>query len=277
MQLCDPDRMAIGVDGRSGYAPIRADEHPALGNGFIAPGCVARGPRDAKVIVAANGGSDLIYIPRGSGPTIADLATFLLAQDYVDGVFTDRAVAGALALRDINLWGSALTPRPAIVVALKSWALDPRDPLRTQIVVSDNNLQEGQGMHGSFGRADVRNTMIAVGPDFKRAFVDSAPASNADIAPTLARILGLTLPSRGRLRGRVLLEALADGPATTPSTCGELVSRPSQAGVRTGLHFQTAAGVRYLDTAKKFTGPVSWGAWVDELPCRQAKAASAAP
>lgn len=270
MQLCDPDRIAIGVDGQSGYAPIRADEHPVMGNGFIAPSCVARRPSDGKVIVAANGGSDLIYVPRGSGPTIADLATFLLAQDYVDGVFTDRAVPGALALRDINLWGSALTPRPALVVALKSWALDPQDPLRTQIVVADNSLQEGQGMHGSFGRADVRNTMIAVGPDFKKGFVDSAPAGNADIAPTLARILGLTLPSRGRLRGRVLAEALADGPATTPSTCGEAVSRPSKGGIRTALHFQTAAGVRYLDTAKKFAGPVSWGAWVDELPCRHA-------
>jgi predicted AlkP superfamily pyrophosphatase or phosphodiesterase len=274
LQLCDPDRVAIGADGQSGYAPIRADEHPGMGNGFIAPSCVAKGPREAKVIVAANGGSDLLYFPRSGGPTIADVATFLLAQDYVDAVFTDRAVPGALALRDINLWGSALLPRPAIVVALKAWALDPQDPLRTQIVVSDNSLQEGQGMHGSFGRADVTNTMIAVGPDFKRGFVDGAPAGNADIAPTFAHILGLTLPSRGRLRGRVLAEALADGPATTPSTCGEAVSRPSKDGIRTALHFQTSAGVRYLDTAKKFTGPVSWGAWVDELPCRRAKPAA---
>jgi predicted AlkP superfamily pyrophosphatase or phosphodiesterase len=277
MQLCDPDRSAVGADGHDGYAPIRADEHPVLGNGFIAPTCAINGPHDARVIVAANGGSDLIYVPRGGGPMIVDMATFLLAQDYVDAVFTDRAVPGALALRDINLWGSALTPRPAIVVALKSWALDPQDPLRTQIVVADNSLQEGQGMHGSFGRADVTNTMIAVGPDFKRGFVDSAPAGNADIAPTLARILGLTLPSRGRLRGRVLAEALADGPATTASTCGEAVSRPSKTGVRTALHFQTAAGVRYLDTAKKFAGPVSWGGWVDGLPCRRAKAGPAKP
>src|SRR5207253_7592041 len=107
--------------------------------------------------------------------------------------------------------------------------------------------------------------------------VDGAPAGNADIAPTLARILGLTLPSRGRLRGRVLAEALVDGPATTASTCGEAVSRPSKEGIRTALHFQTAAGVRYLDTAKKFVGPVSWGARVDQLPCRRAKAAPAKP
>ncbi|HEY4394574.1 MAG TPA: alkaline phosphatase family protein [Polyangia bacterium] len=274
MKLCDPDRTWIGVGGVKEYAAVEVGGHPMLGNGLIDSSCAIHEPRQAKIVVAANGGSDLIYFPRGGGPTIADVATFLLAQDYVDAVFTDRAVPGALALRDINLWGSALTPRPAIVVALKSWALDPGDPLRTQIDLEDGGLQEGQGTHGSFGRADVTNTMIAAGPDFKRGFVDGAPAGNADIAPTLARILGLTLPSRGRLRGRVLAEALADGPATTPSTCGEAVSRPSKAGIRTALHFQMSAGVRYLDTARKFTGPVSWGPWVDELPCRQAKPAS---
>jgi arylsulfatase A-like enzyme len=267
MSLCDPDQPWLGVGGAQMYRQIEADAHPAAGNGLIGASCSMKGPREARVIVAANGASDLIYVPQGNGPIIVDVATFLLAQDYVDAVFTDRLVPGALALRDINLWGSARTPRPAIVVALKSWARDPQDPLRTQIDVEDGGVQEGQGTHGSFGRADVTNTMIAFGPDFKHGVVDRAPASNADIAPTLARILGLTLPSRGRLRGRVLAEALGDGPATTPSTCGEAVSQPSKIGFRTALHFQVAAGVRYLDMAKKFAGPVSWGDWVAALPC----------
>ena len=46
-------------------------------------------------------------------------------------------------------------------------------------------------MHGSFGRGDTMNFMAAIGPDFKAGFVDDAPASNADIGKTLARILGL--------------------------------------------------------------------------------------
>jgi arylsulfatase A-like enzyme len=283
LKLCDPDAPVVGFNGEAGYVPVEPgalssfeSAHPRLGNGLIASTCSLHSPRDAKVVVAANGGSDLIYVPRGDGATIVDLATFLLGQDYVDAVFTDRAVPGALALRDINLWGSALTPRPSIVVALKAWARDPRDPLRTQIVVEDGTLQEGQGTHGSFGRADVTNTMIAFGPDFKRGVVDGAPASNADIAPTLAQVLGLQLSSRGRLRGRVLAEALAGGPAATPSTCGELASRPGKAGIRTALHFQTAAGVRYLDTARRFDGPIVWGDWVDALPCGRSKATPAA-
>ena len=237
-------------------------------------------PKQAKVVVAANGGSDLIYVPDGDRATIAEVATFLLGQDYVDGVFVDgaeSAVPGALSLRDINLVGRARLPRPSIVVALKTFSRDPKDPLRTQVDVADTTLQQGQGTHGSLGRADVTNTMIAFGPDFKRGFVDRAPASNADIPQTLARVLGLEMPSRGRLAGRVLGEALAGGPATTPSTCGEAASSPTKEGARTALHFQIAAGVRYLDAAKKVTGPIVWGGWIDDLPCRGGSTARQRP
>jgi arylsulfatase A-like enzyme len=276
LALCDPD-LPLATGAARGFQPVGPDRHPQLGNGLVAQSCMLREPREAKVIVAANGGADLIYVPRGDTGTIADLTAFLLAQDYVDAVFADRAIPGALPLRDANLFGSALLPRPALVVALRAFGRDPRDPLRTQVVVNDGTLQEGQGTHGSFGRADVTNTMIAAGPDFKRAYLDQAPASNADIAPTLAKILGLTLPSRGRLRGRVLGEALAGGPATTPSICGEAAARPSKDGLRTVLHFQKAAGVRYLDTAQKSKGAIDWGPWVAELSCARRAAPAAKP
>jgi hypothetical protein len=69
------------------------------------------------------------------------------------------------------------------------------------------------------------------------------------------------------LRGRILAEAIAGGPPSVRATCGEAVSTPSKDGLRTALHFQTAAGVRYLDAAKKFSGPVDWGDAFDGLPC----------
>ena len=270
MKLCDPDRVALGHDGRSGYAPVGPQEHPSLGNGLIGPTCVVKNPRDGKIIVAANGGTDLIYVPDGDAARIADVATFLLGQDYVDAVFVDgppHLVPGALSLRDINLEGGALLPKPAIVVALKTFSRDPHDPLRSQIDVSDTTLQQGQGGHGSFGRADVTNTMIAFGPGFKRGFVDRSPASNADLPVTLAHILGLALQSRGKLRGRILAEAVAGGPPAVSATCGEAVATPSKDGLRTALHFQMMAGVRYLDAARKFSGPIVWGDAFDGLPC----------
>ena len=270
LKLCDPDRVGIGIGGQSGYAPIGPEEHPSQGNGLLGPSCIVNNPHDGKVVVAANGGTDLIYVPDGDAARIAEVATFLLGQDYVDALFVDgppNAVPGALSLRDVNLVGSARLPPPSIVVALKTFSRDPHDPIRSQVDVSDTTLQQGQGGHGSFGRADVTNTMIAFGPGFKRGFVDRSPASNADLPVTLAHILGLVLPSRGKLRGRILAEAVAGGPPAVSATCGEAVSTPGKNGLRTALHFQTAAGVRYLDAAKKFSGPIVWGDSFDALPC----------
>ena len=66
-------------------------------------------------------------------------------------------------------------------------------------------------MHGSFSRADTMNFMAAIGPDFKAGFVDEAPVSNADIGKTMAHILGLKIPFKGALMGRVAEEALPGG------------------------------------------------------------------
>jgi hypothetical protein len=175
-------------------------------------------------------------------------------------------------LSAVNLKGKARTATPALVVALKTFCLDPDDPLGSAVEISDTVIPHGQGMHGSFGRADTMNTMIAFGPDFKRGFVDGAPASNADVPVTLAKILGLEAPGRGKLRGRVLSEALVGGPERIPSTCSVAASTPGPLGLRTWLHFQEAAGVRYLDAAKKAAGDVTWDNWADALPCAKASA-----
>ena len=58
------------------------------------------------------------------------------------------------------------------------------------VEIADTSLKTGQGMHGSFSRAETRNFMAAIGPDFKTRFADTAPISNADIAPTLAHHRG---------------------------------------------------------------------------------------
>lgn len=268
LPLYDPDQPAAGAGT---HPQILGADHPKMGNGLIG-GTGAVGAADARVIVAANGGSDLVYLPGRDRKLIADVATFLLGQDYVDAVFVDAprgAVPGALSLADVNLTGAARTPRPSIVVALHSYPLDPKDPLGTQVDVCDTTLQTGQGMHGSFGPGDVANTMIAFGPDYKQGFVDAAPAGNADIAPTMAHVLGLQLARAGHATGRVLTEALAGGPRAADSRCGQLVAAPGPGGLRTALHFQTAGGVRYLDAAQKVKGAVVWGPWRDALACRK--------
>lgn len=62
--------------------------------------------------------------------------------------------------------------------------------------IADMLQQQGQSMHGSFGRDNTCNFMAAAGPDFKAQYRDPMPASNAGFTPTLLRLLGWQ--SRGR-------------------------------------------------------------------------------
>jgi hypothetical protein len=139
-------------------------------------------------------------------------------------------------------------PRPAIVVSFKSFELNHGD-LLSAIQIADTPLQEGQGMHGGFGRDSTFNNMAAAGPDFKQGFDDPLPAGNADITPTLAHVLGLELPAGGGLPGRVLAEALAGGPGPASSRHRTIASGVTAAELTTVLEYQEYAGHKYFDRA----------------------------
>lgn len=111
-------------------------------------------------------------------------------------------------------------------------------------------------MHGGFGREQTWNNMAAIGPDFKKNFIDPFPVGNVDIVPTLAHILSIDMPSTGSLRGRVTSEALAGNDAGAHSGADAAkpeakvqISSPAANGFRTILEYQEAHGVRYLDRA----------------------------
>jgi hypothetical protein len=103
-------------------------------------------------------------------------------------------------------------------------------------------------MHGSPSRGDTRNFMAAIGPDFKKAFADPTPVSNADINPTLARILGLKIVPRGHLTGRAASEALVGGKPVA-STTGTQTASSGPGGMTMILNYQAVGGVRYIDAA----------------------------
>ncbi len=255
LPLFDPD---------ADYKAIGPGQHPARGNAFIG------GARDhPKVVVAANGGSDLIYLPGGDKSLAKRIIEALLAQDYVSGIFVDSRLGtlpGTLALDDIALEGSAVTPRPAIVVSFRSFDTACGEPVRCAVEVADTFLQEGQGMHGAFSRADTWNFMAMQGPDFKSHFIDPAPASTADIGRTIAAMLGLGGDDHGRLTGRVLAEALREGTVPQVTTC-VLMSEPAANGLATVLNVQQVGTTRYFDAAG-FPGRAV-GLSGTSLPCPQ--------
>jgi hypothetical protein len=91
--------------------------------------------------------------------------------------------------------------------------------------------------------------MAAIGPDFKEQFVDRAPVSNADIQPTLAKILGLRIASNGKLNGRILEEALLGGPSSTPNERHLDIAQRGVKGKATILMYQQMKKQVYFDWA----------------------------
>ena len=150
-------------------------------------GLIGRDPARPDVVVAANGGSDLVYLPGRDRDLARGVVDLLLAQDYVSGLFVDDELGeidGTLPLSAINLEGTDLMTRPSIVVNFRSYSTGCEQPLLCTVAIADTGLQQGQGMHGSFGRANTMNFMAAIGPSFKRGFVDAVPVSTADIGHT---------------------------------------------------------------------------------------------
>ena len=235
--LYDPDKKGV---------ELTAGQIPSRGNGLI-----GGDPMHPEVVVASNGGSDLIYIPSGD-KQIAQLVVAALAkEDYTSGLFVDDAlgaIPGTLPLSAIALKGSAVTPMPAIALNFRTFSTGCADPTTCGVELADTGLQQGQGMHGSFSRADTRNIMGAAGPDFRTGFEDSAPASNADLGKTIAQLLALKIPAKGKLVGRVLTEAMPGG--AMPNSKRDLVTSAADAnGTVTMVLTQTVGETVYFDAA----------------------------
>ena len=205
--------------------------------------------------MAANGGSDLVYVPKKDRALVRVVVEALIAQDYVSGVFVDDEIGpvpGALPLSAVNLRGTAKIPVPAIVVNFRSFDSGCSEPLLCTVEIADTGLQQGQGMHGSFSRADTMNFMAASGPSFKRGYVDHAPVSNADVGKTVARLLGLNVPFGGALMGRVIDEALQGG-EEPPASRHVLRADPGARELATVLNYQQVGSTRYF-SASGFPG-----------------------
>jgi hypothetical protein len=261
LPLFDPDSQIDGRDGKKCFEPVdptiaqqfpNVRQHPVGGNGLIGGTGRIASQTDAKVVIAANGGSDLIYLPAYDPEMVKRIVAFLTDQDYVGGIFVNdeyKNVPGALPSSSIRLIGSSLTPTPTIAVTFKTFSTDSENPIMTGVQITDYVLQHGQGMHGSFGRANTFQFMAAIGPDFKKEFVDQAPVSNADIAPTLAKIIGLDLAGKGELRGRILREALSGGPQSLSFKRRMAISQGATNGKKTILLYQQSGEQVYFDQA----------------------------
>src|SRR6202051_2367885 len=113
---------ALGLplfDPNEKNARVADNAHPKAGNGLLGPD-----PAKPELVVATNGGSDLIYMPHKDKKLAERAIKALLEQDYVSGLFVDDSLGrfpGALPMSQLALKGKAVTPNPPIVVNFRSY------------------------------------------------------------------------------------------------------------------------------------------------------------
>ena len=159
-------------------------------------------PKDA-VVIAPNDGTDYLYVPTHDAAVVKRVVRFLQSRAVVNTVFVARrygAIPGTLPAEAVHLENARRGPDIIISYAWDADAVVQGFP-GTEV----GTVSTERGQHGSFSPRDVHNTLIASGPDFQRAMRDPLPSGNVDVAPTLAALLNLPLPTA---QGRVLHEAL---------------------------------------------------------------------
>jgi hypothetical protein len=233
-------------DPNNKNAAVADNTYPKAGNGLL-----GKDPAKPDLVVATNGGSDLIYLPNRDKKLAERTVKALLEQDYVSGIFVDDKLGrfpGTLEMSQLGLKGKAVTPNPSIVVNFRSYTSGCDEPTNCSVEIADTVLRQGQGMHGSFGRGDTLNFTAAIGPDFKAGYVDPLPVSNADVGKTIAQLMNLRANANGGLEGRVMSEALPGG-IIPKAADGSIVSKPAANGLRTVVKYQRVLSQRYFDVA----------------------------
>jgi arylsulfatase A-like enzyme len=164
------------------------------------------------IIVAANAGSDYLFVPDGDLGTIRAAVESLQSRLQFGAIFvSDRygSIQGTLPMSVINTESPVRGRGPDIIV---SFNFDEDIAVAGRRGISYASSVNRRGDHGSFSRTDTHISFMVHGPDFKSGIYDTLPTANVDIAPTVARILGLDMPD---VQGRVLDEALKNGPRVT--------------------------------------------------------------
>jgi len=185
------------------------------------------------IVVAANAGSDYLFIPDGDPKTVRAAVTSLQSRPQFGAIFvSDRygRLPGTLPLSLIKADSPIPGRGPDIIV---SFTFDEKVAVAGHAGISYASSINRRGDHGSFSPADVHISLMIHGPDFKAGLRDTLPTANVDIAPTIARVLGFDLPGA---EGRVLEEALKDGPPLAQySVKVRTYQSPKRAGLRIKL------------------------------------------
>jgi hypothetical protein len=185
------------------------------------------------IVVAANAGSDYLFVPDGEPNTVKAAVVSLQSRLQFGAIFVSDKygdVAGTLPMSLIKTENPVPGRGPDIIV---SFAFDENVAVAGHPGIIYASSVNRRGDHGSFSPTDTHISLMAHGPDFKTGLNDTLPTGNVDIAPTIARILAFNMPG---VQGRVLEEALKDGPRVTEYTVlGKIYRSSRETGLKVKL------------------------------------------
>lgn len=198
------DRTDILVMSDHGFSTI--DRGPNVVKALKRAGFIADkkfdNPEAGDVMVVNLGGSVFFYVYEHEEKTIRRLVDFLQTTDFAGVIFSAVPVEGTFPLSQVRLDARHVAPDVAISMRWNSGKSDGGAPG----LLTSAEGRPGRGAHGSLSRFDLRNVLIASGPDFKQGFVSELPSGNVDVAPTVLAVLGVPAPRP--MDGRVLAEAM---------------------------------------------------------------------
>jgi predicted AlkP superfamily pyrophosphatase or phosphodiesterase len=207
-------------------------------------------PDSTDVVLASSGQAVAVHVEDRDAERITRLVRFVHAQDWGGVMFTAArapgdprgAVEGTFALELIHVAGA----RAPDLLFTFPWTSEPNafGVRGTDLTSVSGGAKLYASDHGSMSPWNVRNTLLAWGVDFKRGATVRTPAGNVDVTPTILALLGL--PTDG-LDGRVLREAIVDGPDAEQVTV-VTHTHTLEAGVyRAAVQVSEVDGRRYVD------------------------------
>ena len=201
----DTDVIVISDHGYATVKEVVKIETLLQTNGF------PEGGNPGGVIVATNGGAVLFYVDNHSWSVCDRLAAWLMEQVWCGAIIASDALGGIPGTLPASLVGIEGPRGPDLAMSF-AWDSLPNEAGFNGHIYSADKFP-GQGQHGSMSKHELRNVLVARGPSFKKNTVVYTPTGNADLTPTLLRVLGI--PTDHTFDGRVIHEALVGGSSSS--------------------------------------------------------------
>jgi arylsulfatase A-like enzyme len=206
----------------------------------------------SDVVLASSGQAVNVHVEDHDRDRVAQIARFVQSQGWGGVVFTAGrasgdprgAVEGTFSLELIHVANATRGPDLLFTFPWTSEVNSFGVPGADLASISGGAKLYASD-HGSMSPWNIRNTFLAWGVDFKKRTKVRVPVGNVDVTPTILALLGIA--ERGSLDGRVLTEALEDGPDAEQLAVDTRVHTVEAGVYRAAIQMSEVAGRHYVD------------------------------